>query len=85
LYEKRYEGERFVRILPPGIVPETRWVKGSNFIDISVNLDQRTGTIIVVAAIDNLIKGAAGQAVQNMNIRFGFPEERAIDMAPFFP
>lgn len=85
IYGKKYNKERFVRLLPEGVFPETRWVKGSNFLDIGLSLDRRTGTIIVVGAIDNLIKGAAGQAVQNMNIRFGFPEETAIDEVPIFP
>ena len=85
LYSTYYRGEHFVRILPEGIFPETRWVKGSNFIDIGMSYDERTGTIVAVGAIDNLVKGAAGQAVQNMNIRFGFDEDAGIDGMPLFP
>jgi N-acetyl-gamma-glutamyl-phosphate reductase len=85
LYSDMYTDERFVRILPEGVFPETRWVKGSNFIDIGLTFDRRTGLIIVVAAIDNLMKGAAGQAVQNMNIRFGFEESAGLEAIPLFP
>ncbi len=74
-YNKYYGGEQFVRLLQPPGLPETSFVSGSNFCDISFRLDKRTGRLIVLSAIDNLIKGAAGQAVQNMNIMLGLPEE----------
>ncbi len=85
LYLDMYGSEHFIRLLPEGVFPETRWVKGSNYIDIAVCSDERTGMIIVVAALDNLMKGAAGQAVQNMNIRFGFEETTGLEAIPLFP
>jgi len=75
VYHKHYDGEQFVRLLQPPEMPETKFVSGSNFCDISFRFDKRTGRLIVLSAIDNLIKGAAGQAVQNMNIMLGLPEE----------
>lgn len=75
VYRKHYGQEAFVRLLPPPELPETKYVSGSNFCDISFRLDKRTGRLIVISAIDNLIKGAAGQAVQNMNILMGWPED----------
>ncbi len=84
-YGNCYDGERFVRVLGEGNLPETRWVKGSNRCDIGWKLDSRTGRIIVVGAIDNLEKGAAGQAVQNMNICFGLDEDAGLEAAASFP
>ncbi|WP_010236768.1 N-acetyl-gamma-glutamyl-phosphate reductase [Clostridium arbusti] len=83
LYRDFYKDEYFVRIIDE--LPETRWVKGSNFCDISVRVDKRTNRVIVISAIDNLMKGAAGQAVQNMNLMFGLKENTAIEMTPIFP
>ncbi|MCK5156624.1 MAG: N-acetyl-gamma-glutamyl-phosphate reductase, partial [Spirochaetales bacterium] len=74
-----------IRLLPNGVFPETRWVKGSNFCDIGFKLDTRTNRLIMGGAIDNLVKGASGQAVQNMNIMFGLPEQTGIDAIPLFP
>lgn len=74
IYERFYENEFFVKLLPKGILPQTRFVKGTNFVHINVCLDERTKRLIIIAALDNLIKGAAGQAVQNMNLLFGFDE-----------
>jgi len=85
VYEKYYANEHFIRLTKEGISPETRWVKGSNFVDIGFTIDERTGRIVVVGAIDNLVKGAAGQAVQNMNIMFNFPETSGINQIPMFP
>lgn len=85
IYKKYYEKEHFIRLMKKDIYPETRWVKGSNYCDIGFSLDERTGRIIVVGAIDNLIKGAAGQAVQNMNILFGLEENTGINQIPMFP
>ena len=74
IYADFYADEYFVRLLPKGILPQTRFVKGTNFVHINVCLDERTKRLIIIAALDNLIKGAAGQAVQNMNLLFGFDE-----------
>lgn len=85
LYAEFYEGEPFVRVLPVGNVPSTAHVRGSNFCDIGLAVDSRTGRVVVVSAIDNLVKGAAGQAVQNMNIMYGFPEAMGLEGLPLFP
>ncbi len=85
LYEKTYADEPFVRICPPGEMPATQHVRGSNCCDIGLQIDQRTGRIIVISAIDNIAKGAAGQAIQNMNLMNGFSETRGLMGAPFFP
>lgn len=84
-YEKYYKNEQFIRLLPPGTPPETRWVEGSNYTDISFKIDERTNRIVFMGALDNLVKGAAGQAVQNMNLMFGFEESMGIDALPMFP
>ncbi|MBR4831481.1 MAG: N-acetyl-gamma-glutamyl-phosphate reductase, partial [Butyrivibrio sp.] len=84
-YEKYYGDEKFIRILEDGVYPETRWVEGSNFTDIGFKIDERTGRIIMMGALDNLVKGAAGQAVQNMNILFGLDEAKGLDLVPCFP
>lgn len=80
LYRNYYKNESFIRITDS--LPETRYVKGSNICDIAVRVDERTKRVIAVSAIDNLIKGAAGQAVQNMNILFGLNEHMGLDMLP---
>jgi N-acetyl-gamma-glutamyl-phosphate reductase len=85
LYQEYYKGEPFVRVLPQGSLPSTAFVRGSNFCDISPLVDQRTGRIIIVSAIDNLVKGASGQAVQNMNIVCGFPETMGLEGLALFP
>ncbi len=84
-YEKWYCDEFFIRLRHDGDLPETRWVEGSNYADIGWRIDERTGRIIAVGAIDNLVKGAAGQAVQNMNILFGLEEKTGLEMIPAFP
>ncbi|MCR5655913.1 MAG: N-acetyl-gamma-glutamyl-phosphate reductase [Butyrivibrio sp.] len=84
-YEKYYKDEKFVRILPEGTYPETRWVECSNYVDIGWKIDKRTDRIIMMGALDNLVKGAAGQAVQNMNLVFGLDETMGLDMVPAFP
>lgn len=84
-YEKHYKEEKFVRLTKRGVWPETRWVKGTNFVDIGFEVDERTNTVIAVGVIDNLVKGAAGQAVQNMNILFGLDEKTGLDYVPIFP
>lgn len=85
IYESAYETERFVRVLPEGICPQTRWVEGSNYVDVNFKLDSRTGRVIMMGAMDNLVKGAAGQAVQNMNLLFGLPEDTGLKQVPMFP
>lgn len=86
LYERYYREEPFVRVLPQDRLPDTAHVRGSNFIDIAVRVDERAGgRIIAIAAIDNLVKGASGQAVQAMNIALGIPETTGIDLPPMFP
>ena len=84
-YEKYYQNEYFIRLLAPGTTPETRWVEGSNFVDINYKVDARTGRVVLMGALDNLVKGAAGQAVQNMNLLFGLNEKTGIDFVPVFP
>ena len=84
-YDKYYKDEYFVRVLEKDVYPETKWVEGSNFVDIGFHIDARTGRIIMMGAIDNLVKGAAGQAVQNMNLLFGFPEKEGLELVPLFP
>ncbi|MGN0351908.1 MAG: N-acetyl-gamma-glutamyl-phosphate reductase [Roseburia sp.] len=85
VYDKYYAKEKFVRVLPKGICPETKWVEGSNFVDVNFKIDERTGRVIMMGALDNLVKGAAGQAVQNMNILFGLEESEGLSFAPMFP
>lgn len=82
---KRYAGEPFVKVLPKGAAPATRHVRGSNLCLIGVFADRVAGRAIVVAAIDNLVKGASGQAVQNFNLMHGFPETTALEQQPLFP
>lgn len=85
VYKKYYENEFFIRLTEKNIFPETKWVKNSNFCDIGFCVDERTNRIIVIGALDNLNKGAAGQAVQNMNILFGLDEKTGLDYVPIFP
>ena len=85
VYEKRYGGEKFIRLLPEGVMPETRFVEGSNFVDIALKVDSRTGRVILMGALDNMVKGAAGQAVQNMNLMFGLPEETGLNTPAMVP
>ena len=85
IYDKYYNNEFFVRVLDMDVCPQTKWVEGSNFVDVNFKIDQRTGRIIMMGALDNVVKGAAGQAIQNMNIMFGLPEEEGIAQAPMFP
>lgn len=85
IYDKYYADEKFVRILEKDEIPETKWVEGSNYADINFKIDERTGRIIMMGAIDNLVKGAAGQAVQNMNLMFGLKESEGLELVPMFP
>ncbi len=85
IYEHYYGGEYFVRPLKPGMVPQTRWVEGSNFADIAFQVDERTHRLVMMGAIDNMVKGAAGQAIQNMNLMFGLPEDTGLKQIAVFP
>ena len=84
VYTEFYRGEYFVRIMEPGKMPETRQVRGSNYCDIGVAVDKHTNRVIVCGAIDNLVKGASGQAIQNMNIICGLPEKMGLDIPPMY-
>jgi len=89
IYKSFYDNELFIRLFSPTNdlyrLPETRWVKGSNFCDIGMKIDPRTNRVIIIGALDNLVKGAAGQAIQNMNLLFGFPESSGLKQSPIFP
>ena len=85
IYDKYYKDEKFVRVLDKDVCPQTRWVKGSNYVDVNFKLDPRTNRVIMMGAMDNLMKGAAGQAVQNMNIMFGLEETEGLLGVPMFP
>lgn len=84
-YDKYYKKEKFVRVLEKDVCPQTKWVEGSNYVDVNFKIDPRTNRIIMMGAIDNLVKGAAGQAVQNMNLMFGFKESEGLELVPMFP
>ncbi len=84
-YDKYYKDEKFVRVLDAGVCPETRWVEGSNYTDINFKVDERTHRVVMMGALDNLVKGAAGQAVQNMNLIFGLDEAEGLNLVPMFP
>ena len=85
VYDKYYAEEYFVRVLEKNVCPETKWVEGSNFVDVNFKIDERTGRIIMMGALDNIVKGAAGQAVQNMNLMFGLDEKEGLELVPMFP
>ena len=84
-YDKYYKDEYFVRVLDKDVCPETRWVEGSNYVDVNFKIEPRTNRIIMMGALNNLVKGAAGQAVQNMNLLFGLPENTGLKQVPMFP
>ena len=85
VYDKYYADEYFVRVLEKNVCPETKWVEGSNYVDVNFVIDERTGRIIMMGALDNIVKGAAGQAVQNMNLMFGLDEKEGLELVPMFP
>ena len=85
VYDKYYGTEKFVRVLDEDVCPQTKWVEGSNYVDVNFKLDFRTNRLIMMGAMDNLVKGAAGQAVQNMNLMFGLEESMGLCQAPMFP
>ena len=85
VYDKYYQNEKFVRVLEKDICPQTKWVEGSNYVDVNFKIDPRTHRVIMMGALDNLVKGAAGQAVQNMNLLFGLKESEGLELVPIFP
>ena len=85
VYDRYYSAEKFVRVLGRDVCPQTKWVEGSNYVDVNFKLDPRTKRAVMMGAMDNLVKGAAGQAVQNMNLMFGLPEDEGLDLVPVFP
>ena len=85
VYDKYYGDEKFIRVLDKDVCPETKWVEGSNYVDIGFKIDPRTNRIIMMGVIDNLVKGAAGLAVQNMNLMFGLEESEGLELVPMFP
>lgn len=85
VYDRYYDKERFVRVLDQDVCPQTRWVEGSNYVDVNFKIDPRTKRIVMMGAMDNLVKGAAGQAVQNMNLMFGFDEAEGLRQIPMVP
>lgn len=85
VYDAYYKGEKFVRILDENVYPETKWVTGSNYVDIGIQVDERTNRVVMMGVLDNIVKGAAGQAVQNMNLMFGFDEQEGLELIPAFP
>ena len=84
-YDKYYADETFIRVLDKDVCPQTKCVEGSNYVDVNFKIDPRTKRVIMMGAIDNLVKGAAGQAVQNMNLMFGMPETEGLELVPMFP
>lgn len=84
-YARNYKDKPFIRLCPLGTLPQTANVRGSNYCDIGLKLDSRTGRLLVISVIDNLIKGAAGQAIQNMNLLFDYPEAIGLDQCPVYP
>ncbi|UOQ50012.1 N-acetyl-gamma-glutamyl-phosphate reductase [Gracilibacillus caseinilyticus] len=85
IYHSYYKDHPFVRVRPEGVIPATKEVYGSNYCDIGLYADERTGKLIIVSVIDNLVKGASGQAIQNMNIMYGWDEKTGLDQLPIFP
>jgi N-acetyl-gamma-glutamyl-phosphate reductase len=85
ILEQTYANEKFVTVLEKGNLPQTRHVRGSNHVFMNVVQDRVPGRAIIVSAIDNLVKGASGQAIQNMNVMFGLPEDLGLNQAPMFP
>ena len=82
VYDKYYKEEKFIRVLEKDMYPQTKWVEGSNYMDVNFKIDPRTRRVIMMGAMDNLVKGAAGQAIQNMNIMFGLDEKTGLMLAP---
>jgi len=85
IYREFYAADPFIRVMPEGSLPNVAFVRGSNYCDLGAVFDERTGRVVAVAAIDNLVRGASGQAVQNMNLMMGFAETSGLDIVPVFP
>ena len=85
LYKDFYTNDPFVRLHPIGSMPQTKQVIGSNYVDIGIHVDERSDQVIIVTAIDNLIKGAAGQAIQNMNLMNDWPIQEGLEFSPIYP
>lgn len=85
LYREHYNNAPFIRLRSPGQWPQTKDVTGSNFCDIAFHVDERTGRVVIITVIDNLVKGASGQALQNLNIRMGWPETAGLTGSPLYP
>ena len=85
IYDSYYKNEKFVRVLEKDVCPQTKWVEGSNYVDVNFKIDPRTNRVIMMGAMDNLVKGAAGQAVQNMNLMFVLSETEGLELVPMFP
>lgn len=85
LFQEEYHGEPFVRIYPKGKLPNTKDVRGSNYCDVGISVNEEGHRMVIVTAIDNLVKGASGEAIQNMNIMLGFPEAMGLDVIPLAP
>lgn len=85
LYRRYYAGRPYVRVREPGVVPATKEVSGSNYCDIGFATDARTGRVTIVSVIDNIVKGAAGQAIQNLNLMMGWEETRGLGYTPVYP
>lgn len=85
ILEEKYGGETFIKILPPGMMPHTKWVYGSNMVHINLVVDDESKRVVLLSALDNLTKGASGQAVQNMNLMLGFDEDTALKVPAVFP
>ena len=85
IYREFYRGKKFVRIYKEGTLPNISSIRGSNYCDIGLTIDGRTNRVIIVSTIDNLVKGAAGQAIQNMNLMCGISEDTGLNMMSLFP
>ena len=85
IYKEFYKDEFFVRVKDEGVIPESKNTAGSNFVDIGVVVDERLNRAVITSTIDNIVKGAAGQAIQNMNLMFGIKETEGLELAPLFP
>jgi N-acetyl-gamma-glutamyl-phosphate reductase len=83
--EEKYREEKFVQVLPPGLMPHTKWVYGSNVVQIGIYTDEPSGRVILISALDNLTKGASGQAIQNLNIILGITESKSLNFPGVHP
>ena len=84
IYNEFYKGEHFIRVLQNGKIPQVKDVAGSNFVEIGLSVDERLNRVVVVSTIDNLVKGASGQAIQNMNLMFGLDEKTGLEAPGYY-